>query len=77
MPTVAVCSKCGRGFLRQIVRGRLKPVEHLVDSQPIWWLQDVEGPRCDGSIMHIDRMKQIERVHADAIDTGPQYFVGE
>ncbi|SRR5258707_930320 len=63
MPTVAVCSKCGRGFLRQ----HNKPVTYTKDSQPVWWLVDAEGPRCDGTIIHIDRMKQIERVYEDAI----------
>lgn len=63
MPTVAVCAKCGRGFVRQ----NNKPVTHIKDTQPIWWTQWDDGPKCDGPIIHVDRMKQIERVYNDAI----------
>ena len=70
MPTVAVCAKCGRGFLRKDG----KAVRYTKDSQPIWWLQDpdhpgqmIEAEMCGGPIIHIDRMKQIERVYGDAI----------
>lgn len=65
--TVPVCSKCGRGFLLK---------NAAVDSQPVWWTTDAEGPRCDGRVMHVDRLKQIERVYADAIERPSNLIVG-
>lgn len=57
--TVPVCSKCGRGFINEFAKNA------AIDSQPVWWTQTEEGPRCDGRIMHMDRMKQIEKIYGD------------
>lgn len=57
--TVPVCTKCGRGFFNEFAKNA------AIDSQPVWWTLEAEGPRCDGPIMHVDRMKQIERVYGE------------
>jgi len=72
MPTVAICAKCGRGFVRQ----DNKPVPHTKDSQPVWWTQFADGPICNGSIIHVDRMKQIERVYDDAVVPPSEVHLG-
>ena len=70
---VTVCTKCGRGLIS-------KEWDHRKsDTLPTWIVVTEKGQRsqvCGGTLMRIDRMKQIERVHADAIDTGPQYVMG-
>jgi hypothetical protein len=57
--TVAVCAKCGRGFINKYAKSA------SIDSQPVWWTSTAEGPRCDGQVLHVDRMKQIEKVYGD------------
>lgn len=64
--TVAVCSKCGRGIIGK---------NAAVDSQPVWWTSDANGPMCNGQILHVDRMKQIEKVYGNAIEKGPLYII--
>lgn len=58
--TVPVCSKCGRGFIGKSAK------DAAIDSQPIWWWGEGEGPMCNGQIMHMDRKIQLERVGAAA-----------
>lgn len=63
---VTICTRCGRGF-------PYKPsCEALIDSMPVWWMADpmrpgkmIEGPRCDGRLMRVNRQRQIEIVWAD------------
>jgi hypothetical protein len=65
--TVAVCSKCGRGIISK---------NAAVDTQPVWFIgSGGQGPMCNGQVMHVDRMKQIERIYTDAIETGPIYII--
>lgn len=65
MSYVTICAKCGRGF-------PYKPSsEALVDSMPLWWMaasepgKMLEGPRCNGRLVRVDRQKQVEKVWAE------------
>lgn len=53
--SVAVCTKCGRGMIGKAAR------DSAVDTQPVWWTSDQEGPLCNGRVIHVDRQKQLER----------------
>lgn len=70
---VTVCTKCGRGLIS-------KEWDHRKsDTLPTWVVlgKEIEhSPICGGPLMRVDRMRQIERLYADAIDTGPQYIMG-
>lgn len=64
---VVICSKCGRGIL-----GGSRAA--IVDDIPLWWMAHptipgkmLEGPRCGGRIMRVERMPQIERLNREAI----------
>lgn len=65
---VTICAKCGRGFLKTSASA-------LVDTQPIWWMEDpyvprqnpmkmLEGPMCNGRLMRVDRDAEIVRRRA-------------
>lgn len=64
---VVICSKCGRGLLGKSRGAR-------IDAQPVWWLVDpddpnkmINGPKCNGTIVHVERNTQVNKVWADAI----------
>lgn len=57
---VVICARCGRGVLGQSRRA-------VIDTMPVWWTQDAEGPKCGGRLMNVNRRKQVEAVWADPI----------
>lgn len=66
---VVVCARCGRGF-------PLPPSnEALIDTMPVWWTQTEEGPQCGGRLMRVDRLKEIERLHALEIVPADEVYI--
>lgn len=68
---VTVCTKCGRGLIS-------KEWDHRKsDTLPTWIVVAEKGERsqvCGGPLMRVDRMRQIERVYADAIEPPPAFI---
>lgn len=61
--TVAICTRCGRGFINEFAKTA------SVDTQPVWWTQDANGPMCNGQVIHYDRVQQIKKVQNDEQET--------
>jgi hypothetical protein len=57
---VVICARCGRGILGQSRKA-------VIDTMPVWWTTDVEGPPCGGRIMSVERKAQVEAVWAEPI----------
>lgn len=71
MTFVTICGKCGRGFTGDSAKA-------LIDTTPLWWLgsSEEEGPRCDGRLIRVNRMSQIEKVHHDPVLKPEEVHIG-
>lgn len=59
---VIICGKCGRGIIGA------ESKDSIIDSQPVWWTQTEEGPRCNGRLIRILRDNAITLAWKDEVD---------
>ena len=60
---VVICSKCGRGMIGEIA------MAIAIDSQPVWYTWETNGPDCNGALVLVDREEQIRRYDASGVET--------